>query len=158
MSQAADRPRLKKLMPCLGVSDLRRSVAFYQEFFGFGVLDSWEDDDGELLWCWLRSGTAELMLQQLDEHQQITLAPAIGHSWRLYLRPADLDGTWRRLQQAGVEVSHLEETGYGSRECVAHDPDGYELWLSEPERGLGPDDEEDEEDAEDDGGRSPAPH
>ena len=49
------KPRLRKLVPSLGVSDLRRSVAFYRDFFGFSMVDSWEDESGETVWCWLRS-------------------------------------------------------------------------------------------------------
>lgn len=154
MPNQAPKARIRKLVPSLGVSDLQRSVAFYADFFGFEVVDSFENEQGEMIWCWLRAGVGELMLQQLDEEQQITLNPAIGQSWALYLRPDDLGATHRRLQAAGVEVSGITLTGYGARECFATDPDGYELWLSEPESGLGPDDEEDDEDGadpEDDG-------
>lgn len=140
--------RLRKLIPSLGVSDLRRSLAFYREFFGFEPVDSAEDDHGVPLWVWLRSGVAELMLQQLDADAQITLDPALGHSWVLYLRPADLQDTRDRLNAAGVEVSEVESTAYGARECFARDPDGYPLWLSEPDSGQSPEDEEDEEDGE----------
>lgn len=149
---AASPNRLKKLIPSLGVADLRRSIAFYRDFFGFSVVDAYEDDAGQPVWCWLRSGLAELMLQQLTTEQQIALEPALGQSWVLYLRPANLDEAHGALRAANVEVTDIAETTYGARECFANDPDGYELWLSEPESGRGPDDEdeEDEEDAEDD--------
>ncbi|MBI1394898.1 MAG: hypothetical protein GC151_02870 [Betaproteobacteria bacterium] len=148
MQRSHSKPRVKKLVPSLGVSDIQRSMAFYSDFFGFEVVDSYENDDGETVWCWLRAGVGELMLQQLDEEQQITLHPAIGQSWALYLRPDDLGDTHMRLRSSGADVSDLEMTGYGARECFVTDPDGYELWLSEPEAGLGPDDEDD--DPEDD--------
>lgn len=143
------RPRLKKLVPSLGVADLERSVAFYREFFGFETVDSYDNEDGEMVWCWLRAGVAELMLQQLDAEQQITLNPAIGQSWVLYLRPDDIEDTQQRLRRGGVDVSDIEQTAYGARECFVTDPDGYELWLSEPEAGAGPDDEDDEGDDDD---------
>ena len=143
---AASPNRLKKLIPSLGVADLRRSIAFYRDFFGFTVVDAYEDDAGKPVWCWLRSGLAELMLQQLSSEQQIALEPALGQSWVLYLRPANLDEAHSALRAADIEVTDISETTYGARECFATDPDGYELWLSEPESGHGPDDEEDEED------------
>lgn len=143
-------PRIKKVVPSLGVSDIRRSMSFYGDFFGFEVVDSFEAESGEMAWCWLRAGVGELMLQQLDDEQQITLHPAIGQSWVLYLRPDDIEDTHRRLRAAGIEVTDIETTGYGARECFATDPDGYELWLSEPESGLGPDDEDDGDEEEDD--------
>jgi catechol 2,3-dioxygenase-like lactoylglutathione lyase family enzyme len=144
---ATGKPRVRKLVPSLGVSDLQRSVAFYREFFGFAVIDSWENAAGEPVWCWLRAGAAELMLQQLTPEQQITLEPALGQSWVMYLRPDDIDETRRQLLQAGVEVSAIELTAYGARECFLTDPDGYELWLSVPEQGLGDDDEDEEDEA-----------
>jgi catechol 2,3-dioxygenase-like lactoylglutathione lyase family enzyme len=147
---AEPKPRLKKLVASLGVSDLPRSLRFYRDCLGFEVVDSYEDDAGGLQWVFLRSGVAELMLQQLSPEEQITLEPALGHSWRLFLRPADLEDVRRRLLATGLPVTEIELTAYGARECHAKDPDGYDLWLSEPESGLGEDDEDDEDDDEDD--------
>lgn len=144
------KPRTRKLVPSLGVADLRRSIAFYRDFFGFSLVDAYEDESGEPVWCWLRSGVAELMLQQLSPDQQIALEPALGQSWVIYLRPADLDGVHRELRGAGVEVTDISDTSYGARECFATDPDGYELWLSEPDSGTGPDDEDDDDEDPDD--------
>ena len=141
------RPRLRKLVPSLGVSDLRRSMAFYRDFFGFTLVDSWENEAGESVWCWLRSGVTELMLRQLTSDEQITLEPALGQSWVLYLRPDDIDETRRQLVRAGLDVTDIQLTPYGARECFLTDPDGYDLWLSVPEQGRGDDD--DEEDVED---------
>lgn len=146
---AGTRPRATRLIPSLGVSDIDRSLGFYREFFGFKVEDSYEAD-GRMTWCWLKSGDAALMLQQLSAEQQIRLNPAIGQSWVIYIRPDDIDATHKRLQQAGFPVSDLVTTSYRARECFLADPDGYELWLSVPgAKGNG--DDEDEED--DDGKR-----
>lgn len=147
---SSKKPRVRKLVPSLGVADLQRSLSFYTDLFGFEVADSFENEQGDTVWCWLRAGVAELMLQQLDESQQITLQPAIGQSWALYLRPDDIEGTHRKLRAAGVDVSDVEVTAYGAKECFATDPDGYELWLSEPDSGLGPDDEDEDEGEDDD--------
>jgi catechol 2,3-dioxygenase-like lactoylglutathione lyase family enzyme len=151
----APRSRLRKLVPSLGVSDLRRSIAFYRDFFGFDVADSWDNDAGETVWCWLRSGVAELMLQQLSPDEQITLEPALGQSWVMYLRPSDIDATREQLLAAGLDVSEIALTGYGARECFVADPDGYELWLSVPEHGLDADEDEDEDE---DGGDAASLH
>src|SRR5690606_32551738 len=98
-----------KLIPSLGVSDLERSLDFYRTFFGFDVVDSY-DDDGRMAWCWLRSGPADLMLQQLSADQQIRLNPAIGQSWVVYVCVDDLDATHARLKQGGFPVSEIDET------------------------------------------------
>jgi catechol 2,3-dioxygenase-like lactoylglutathione lyase family enzyme len=139
-----------KLVPSLGVSDIERSVGFYRRFFGFRVIDSYEEE-GRMVWCWLRVGEANLMLQQLSADQQITLNPAIGQSWVIYLRPTDLPALHAELGQAGFPVSEISQTSYGATEFFVSDPDGYELWVSVPAGNGEDDDEEDEsEDGEDD--------
>ncbi|MCW5620422.1 MAG: VOC family protein [Burkholderiales bacterium] len=126
-----------KLVPSLGVSDIERSLDFYRTFFGFEVLDSY-DEDGRMAWCWLRVGAAELMLQQLSADQQIRLNPAIGQSWVVYLRVDDPDAVHARLRQGGFPASEIGETEYDTREFFVSDPDGYELWISVP---ASPDDQ-----------------
>jgi uncharacterized glyoxalase superfamily protein PhnB len=84
------------------------------------------------------------MLQQLDDEEQITLHPAIGQSWVLYLRPHDIEDTSQRIRTAGLSVSEICRTTYGSRECFVTDPDGYELWLSEPDHGNDTEDDDEE--------------
>jgi lactoylglutathione lyase len=139
-----------KLIPSLGVSDIDRSVDFYRRFFGFRMIDSYEEE-GRMVWCWLQVGDANLMLQQLSADQQITLNPAIGQSWVIYLRPNDLPGLHAQLSKGGFPVSEIAQTSYGATEFFVPDPDGYELWVSVP-AGNGEDDDEEEEtdDGEDD--------
>lgn len=138
----------RKLIPSLGVSDIDRSVGFYRQFFGFRVVDSYEVE-GHMAWCWLQVGGADLMLQQLSADQQITLNPAIGQSWCIYIRPDDLGGLHAQLARAGFPVSEISRTSYGASEFFLSDPDGYELWISVP-AGNGEDDDEDEEDESED--------
>jgi len=137
-----------QLIPSLGVSDIDRSVGFYRQFFGFRVVDSYEVE-GHMAWCWMRVGNANLMLQQLSADQQITLNPAIGQSWVLYIRPDDLGKLHARLTESGFPVSEIAQTSYGATEFFVSDPDGYELWVSVP-AGHGDDDEEEEETEEND--------
>jgi len=136
-----------QLIPSLGVSDIDRSVGFYRQFFGFRIVDSYEVE-GHMAWCWMRVGNANLMLQQLSADQQITLNPAIGQSWVLYIRPDDLGKLHACLTESGFPVSEIAQTSYGATEFFVSDPDGYELWVSVP-AGHGDDDEEEEETEED---------
>ena len=138
-----------KLIPSLGVSDIQRSIGFYRTFFGLKPADSYERD-GHLAWCWLRSRGADLMLQQLSADQQITLNPAIGQSWVIYIRPDDLIRTHRALKHGGFPVTEIRSTAYGTEEFLVTDPDGYELWVSVPSGETNGDDEDEEE--EDDHG------
>jgi len=134
-----------KLIPSLGVSDIQRSIGFYRTFFGLKPADSFERD-GQLAWCWLRCRGADLMLQQLSGDQQITLNPAIGQSWVIYIRPDDLARTHQAIKQAGFPVTEIRSTSYGTQEFLVTDPDGYELWVSVPLSETNGDDDEDDED------------
>ncbi|HTT39945.1 MAG TPA: VOC family protein [Burkholderiales bacterium] len=133
-----------KLIPSLGVSDIQRSIGFYRTYFGFKPADSYEQD-GRLAWCWLRCRGADLMLQQLSAEQQITLNPAIGQSWVIYIRPDDLYAAHHALKQGGFPVTEIRSTSYGTREFLVTDPDGYELWVSVPSSETNGDDEDEEE-------------
>jgi catechol 2,3-dioxygenase-like lactoylglutathione lyase family enzyme len=119
------------LIPSLGVSDIDRSRDFYHRFFGLEVADSYEEE-GRMAWCWLRAGGAQLMLQQLAADQQIRLNPAIGQSWVVYLRVDDLDAVHQKLKVGGFPATEIAETQFDAREFFVQDPDGYELWVSEP--------------------------
>ena len=72
------------------------------------------------------------MLQQLSEDQLITLHPAIGQSWMIYIRVDDLNAVHVALKKAGLVVSDIAATAYGASEFFVTDPDGYELWVSVP--------------------------
>lgn len=122
---------MKKLVPSLGVGDIDRSLEFYRRNFGFEAVSTFEDGD-RLVWCCLRSGDTELMLQQLDPASPASPPGAERPSWVLYLSPPDIRTLHRRLLENGVPVGPLERTDYGAEECFVRDPDGYELWLSAP--------------------------
>jgi uncharacterized glyoxalase superfamily protein PhnB len=137
-----------RLIPSLGVLDIERAISFYRQFFGFEVQDSYEAD-GAVQWCWLKARGADLMLQQLGEEQQITLHPAIGQSWVIYIRVDDLNAVHAALKKASLSVSDIAKTPYGASEFFVTDPDGYELWVSVPAaNGNGDDDEDEDEDEE----------
>jgi uncharacterized glyoxalase superfamily protein PhnB len=49
----------------------------------------------------------------------------------------DLDAVHRKLQEGGFPVSEIEDTHFDAREFFVQDPDGYELWVSQPGEGSG---------------------
>lgn len=120
-----------KAVASLGVGDIGRSIQFYRSHFGFQIADSYEEGE-DTVWCWMQTASADLMLQQLSEEQQITLDPAIGQSWVLFLRVLDIRATHRTLKSAGVSVDEIRESSYGTLEFIAKDPDGYDLWITMP--------------------------
>ena len=122
---------IRKLVPSLGVADLERSIAWYHDVFGFEVLQAFDGRHG-LAWCQMRSGQAELMLQQLTSDQLSMLKAPAARSWVMYLSPESIHAMHQRLRDVGIEVTALEPTADGTLECFLTDPDGYEIWVSAP--------------------------
>jgi catechol 2,3-dioxygenase-like lactoylglutathione lyase family enzyme len=117
--------RVSDLVPFVHVSDLERSVAFY-ELLGFEVGDTYEVD-GRLQWAGLQHETARLMLAlagaPIDRRRQAVL---------FYLYVQDLDGLRRHLVEHGVPVGPIRDGSPGpEREIALSDPDGYRLMIAE---------------------------
>jgi len=121
---------MTKIVPSLLVSDIQRSVAFYRGLLGFLMINSY-CEAGQLVWCHLKSGGAELMLQQAEGKSPHRMAD--DHpNWAIYLSPGDIEAMYKELQEAGHKTTSLNETSYGTKEFTTLDPDGYELWVSHP--------------------------
>jgi catechol 2,3-dioxygenase-like lactoylglutathione lyase family enzyme len=117
--------RVSDLIPFVHVSDLPRSIAFY-ELLGFEVGDTYEVD-GELQWAALQHAHARIMLAlasaPIDSHQQAIL---------FYLYARDLDGLRERLLSQGLQVGPIRDGSPGpEREIAISDPDGYCLMIAE---------------------------
>jgi catechol 2,3-dioxygenase-like lactoylglutathione lyase family enzyme len=123
MSTRSDRVR--DLVPFMHVSDLARSIAFYEQL-GLEIGDTYEIR-GELQWVALQNDHARLMLQlasaPIDPQQQAVL---------FYLYVADLDALRDRLLAHGVLVGPIRDGRPGpEREIALSDPDGYCLMIAE---------------------------
>jgi len=117
--------RVSDLVPFAHVSDLARSIAFY-ELLGFEVGDTYEVD-GRLQWAGLQNEHARLMLElagaPIDRRRQAVL---------FYLYVRDLDGLRRHLLEHGVPVGPIQDGSPGpEREIALSDPDGYRLMIAE---------------------------
>jgi hypothetical protein len=93
--------RVNDLIPFVHVSDLRRSIGFY-ELLGFAVGDTYEVD-GELRWAALQHAHARIMLEHanapIDPRQQAVL---------FYLYTDDLDGLRDHLIDQGCRSGRSE--------------------------------------------------
>jgi predicted ester cyclase/catechol 2,3-dioxygenase-like lactoylglutathione lyase family enzyme len=117
--------RVSDLIPFVHVSDLPRSIAFY-ELLGFEVGDTYEVE-GELRWVALQHAHARIMLEvasaPIDPHQQAIL---------FYLYAEDLDGLRDHLIAHGLRVGPIRDGTPGpKREVRISDPDGYCLMIAE---------------------------
>jgi len=119
--------RVRDLIPFVHVSDVARSIAFY-ELLGFEPKDTHERD-GRLDWAALESRGAQLMLAHatapIERDKQAVL---------FYLYADDLAALRDQLLAAGITVGEIRDGSPGpARELGLADPDGWCLMVSEIE-------------------------
>jgi glyoxalase/bleomycin resistance protein/dioxygenase superfamily protein len=119
--------RVSDLIPFVHVSDLGRSIAFYERL-GFSITDTYEHA-GRLDWAALEAGSAQLMLARatapIDRRQQAVL---------FYLYADDLSGLRARLASEGLPVGEIRDGTPGPRrELAMSDPDVYCLMVAQIE-------------------------
>ena len=131
---------MNKVRPNLMVSDIRKSIAFYQDILGFKVLFRvplenetlmQDDPSRELRFAALAKGDIELFLQSRRSFSEDVPAFAqqaeIGATMTLYMDEEDVDGLYRSIKSSVQVVKPPETTWYGMRELYIRDPDGYVL-------------------------------
>jgi predicted enzyme related to lactoylglutathione lyase len=106
--------RVQNLIPFVHVTDVERSIAFY-ELLGFDLKDTYEHD-GQLDWAALESRDAQLMLARasapIERDKQAVLS---------YLYADDLAALREQLVAAGVPVGEIRD---GPRRPGRLVPDG----------------------------------
>lgn len=115
------------LMPNLPVSDMERSVAYYQEALGFRL--AWRTVDGSL--AALASGEIEMLL--LVPWTQGSPPP----TYSAYVYVEDPDALYTEYQQAGADIIEPVATrSYGMRDFAVRDPDGHRFTLGRGDEKL----------------------
>jgi DNA-binding transcriptional MerR regulator len=115
------------VMPRVPVSDMERSIAYYQEALGFRL--AWRTSDGRL--AALASGQIEVLL----------LVPWSGNSipptFSAYVYIEDPDTLCAEYEQAGADVvDPVASRPNGMRDFVVRDPDGHRFTLGRGEEQL----------------------
>ncbi len=109
------------------VSDLGRSVAFYRDLLGMQVTEQTR------ISAELDAGGFTLALHRAHVDTEVHHhAPMLAGSCRIGFLIIDLDGTHRRLAEAGVPCLSPPETQFDLRVALYEDPDGINLTLAEP--------------------------
>ena len=120
------KTQTKQLTPMVFVSDIARSIAFY-EHLGFAVGDTFTPSNAATpSWAWLSSGKAELMIAKATE-------PVVpGQQGILfYLYVEDVAETREALLTAGLQPWPITTPFYAPRgEFRLTDPDGYTLMIT----------------------------
>ncbi len=110
---------LRGLVPIVRVKDVERSIEFYRRL-GFEMRNKLESD-GRIVWTWLDSGKAHLMLNR----SQGPMPPGV-RDVILYLYSFDLVAYRDQLAADGIKVGPIEYPPYMPEgEFGIEDPDGY---------------------------------
>lgn len=120
-------PAVDRLVPFVHVADMARSVAFYA-LLGFAPVSTFEPG-GELVWAFLHSGDARIMLARadgpVDAHEQAVL---------FYLYAGDLAALRDHLVGHGVAAGEIfDGTPAPKQQMRLGDPDGYVLMIAQIE-------------------------
>jgi catechol 2,3-dioxygenase-like lactoylglutathione lyase family enzyme len=117
---------LDSLVPMAHVADVARSIAFYERM-GFAVRHTHaREGTTTLVWAWLASGGAQLMLALADEP-----VAAAQQAVLFYVYADDVEGYRAELLGKGVEAGLVNRPFYNPRgEFRVTDPDGYVLMVT----------------------------
>ena len=103
----------------INVIDLEKSLTFYNEFFGFKVVNSFSSGEAKISMVDIDGGTLELV--------QRSGSPAISH---VAIHDPKFDETLTKLENKGI-AKRLVIMGDGSRLCFFSDPDGHVIEILE---------------------------
>lgn len=127
MGTTTDMSTWLHLMPKLPVSDMERSIAYYQEALGLDL--AWRTVDGSL--AALATGEIEVLLLVPWTGEGVPTAQSS------YVYVEDPDALCAEFQAAGADiVDPVASRPYGMRDFVVRDPDGHLFTLGRGEEAL----------------------
>jgi catechol 2,3-dioxygenase-like lactoylglutathione lyase family enzyme len=117
-----------RILPCLLVADMRRSLDFYLEILGF-TQTGYYPIASEPMRTEVRRDDVAIVLLTETVHP-IGEKPAF--SGALYIFPESIDRLAEELRGRVAFAWGPEETDFGIRQFAIRDPDGYTLVFAEP--------------------------
>ena len=129
--------KFNKIIPELSVSNLERSLAFYQ-LVGFKI----EYERPENRFVFLSLGEIQFMLQEISKNDKWDIAPLIypfGNGINFQLEVENVEKIYEILKENNYDITfEMEENWYrqdnrllGNKEFLVQDPDGYLIRFSE---------------------------
>lgn len=118
---------VSRAVPLFGVHDIEKSLRFYADGLGFTKTYEWVPE-GRLRWCWLRLGTAAVMLQEFWKdgfHANVPMSE-LGVGVSINFMCDDALAIYHDITARGVEA---QRPFVGNAMWVVGlvDPDGYRL-------------------------------
>jgi PhnB protein len=136
-----ERPvALKEIQPILWVSNIERSVEFYQRKLGFDLGFAMTGDGGVMVHASVINGDVTLMLGYKDEATTPVEGRLLGGGAELYTYVDDVDAYFAQARAAGsVFTQEVTDQYWGDRTFTVTDPDGYVLTFAQTVRAFAPD-------------------
>ncbi len=130
---------MKRLTPNLAVKDVRASVNYYTEHFGFVLKMAVSEDKSavgdtlvegkEYVWANIMNGDVGFMFQREDSLKEDVgdFFDRLGASGTFYMEVEDIDTLYHNVKNRVEILKELETTWYGQREFYVRDLNGYVL-------------------------------
>ena len=127
--------KFNSLIPELSVTDISKSLAFYQEL-GFQVKYQRE----EYKFYFLELEENQLMIEQINEHWNVgVLEYPFGRGINISMTLQDIDAFYEKVkslkiplfQELSTQEYRVQDQVYLDKEFLLQDPDGYLLRFSE---------------------------
>ena len=136
--------KISKLSPNFEVSDIRKTVAFYTENFGFNLIMAVpETQDGidqtfaenkEYVYAMIQKDNVEFMFQRTDTFKNDVVFSNclnIGATVSFYMDVEGIKEFYQDLKSRNIELTELKTTWYGMQEFYLKDLNGYILGFAE---------------------------
>lgn len=136
--------KITKLTPNFEVKDVKKSVAYYEENFGFklimtvpvtqdGIEQSFAENK-EYVYAMMQKDNVEIFFQRTDSFKEdVVFAQglSIGASVSFYMDIEGIKTFHQEMKSKNLEVTELKITWYGMQEFYLKDLNGYILGFAE---------------------------
>jgi uncharacterized glyoxalase superfamily protein PhnB len=136
--------KISKLSPNFEVSDIRKTVAFYTENFGFKLvmavpatqdgIEQTLSENREYVYAMMQNGAVEFMFQRSDTFKndvEFSKELNIGASVSFYMEIESIQAFYEKLKNKNLQITELKATWYGMQEFYVKDNNGYILGFAE---------------------------
>ena len=125
---------LRSASPSFTVNDLDKSLSWYRDVLGFGVEETWKNDDGKIVGVSLKAGDVSFMIGQDDWQKGRDRRK--GEGFRIYCETKkDVDDLAKRIETKGGRLdSGPTDQPWGVRDISLTDPDGFKITIAKLKR------------------------